>query len=444
MSPLFPALCLFGSARERIALKCPDSLAFQGPRSLLLAPLPVSPEGLPSPTPPSPLAYQREVVGYLKATEPELWRWASSAEARQEYGEEMRMAMLKANYRLDAEGHPELVQRCAAVAEKLGVTAPVTLYQAAGGFGLNAMLCYFPGEAHIVFVGSILSTLKGAELDAVLAHELAHYRLWEIEGGDFLVAERLLVAAANDPRAVAGHAQSARRFRLYTEIFADRGAYAGCGELDAAVAALVKTETGLPEVSASSYLRQADEIFAREGATTKGLEHPETFIRARALRLWAENDPALDEWLQATIEGPLLLDELDLAGQQRMAKLTRRFLGELLRPRWFQSPAVLAHARAFFPDFTPAATPDETVPGDLQSSDPALREYLCYVLLDFVAIDRELEDVPLAAALEWSQRLEIAEQFEKLAHKELGIGKRQINKVKKEAAAMLAKAETGA
>jgi len=55
-----------------------------------------------------------------------------------------------------------------------------------------------------------------------------------------------------------------------------------------------------------------------------------------------------------------------------------------------------------------------------------------------------LEDVPLAAALHWSERLEMAEQFEKLALKELGIGKRQINKLKKEATAMLAKAEAAA
>src|SRR4029434_8591240 len=115
------------------------------------------------------------------------------------------------------------------------------------------------GEAHIVFTGPILSTLKGAELDALIAHELAHYRLWDMDDGDYLVADRLLMAAANDPRAASSHVQTARRFRLYAEVFADRGSLAGCGQLEAAVAALVKTETGLPEVSAKSYLRQADE-----------------------------------------------------------------------------------------------------------------------------------------------------------------------------------------
>ncbi len=392
----------------------------------------------------APLPYHREVVAYLKSAERELWQWASSAQARNDFAEPMRTELLKANYRLDLAGHPELTERCAAVAQRLGVTVPITLYQATGGFGMNAMLCHFPGEAHIVFTGPILSMLKGAEVEAVLAHELAHYRLWEMEGGDFLTADRLLVAAANDPRAAISHAQTARRFRLYTEIFADRGALLGCEQLEATIAALVKTETGLSEVSAASYLRQADEIFSREDATTKGLEHPETFIRARALRLWSERDAELETWLAAAIEGPLALDELDLAGQQRMARLTRRFLGELLRPTWFQSAAVLAHARAFFPDFTPAAAPDETLVAALATEDAATREYLCYLLLDFAAIDRELEDVPLAAALDWSGRLDLEEPFEKLALKELGMGKRPFNKLKKEAKTMLTKAEAKA
>jgi hypothetical protein len=127
-----------------------------------------------------------------------------------------------------------------------------------------------------------------------------------------------------------------------------------------------------------------------------------------------------------------------------MVQLTRRFLGAILRPRWFQSPATLAHARAFFPDFAPASAPDDSLDAALRFSDLATREYLCYLLLDFAAIDRDLEDVPLAAALDWSERLEISEQFEKLALKELGIGKRQLNKLKKESGAMLAKAEANA
>jgi hypothetical protein len=387
----------------------------------------------------APLAYQREVVDYLKRTEPELWRWASSTQARNEYAESIRTQLLKETYRLDADAHPQLAASCAAVTRALGIEAPVTLYQS-GGAAMNAMLCYLPGEAHVIFAGPVLSVLRGAEVDALLAHELAHYRLWQDDGGEIHIADRLLGAAAADARAAPSHVQTAQRFRLYTEIYADRGALVGCGQLEPAVAALVKTETGLAEVSAAAYLRQADEIFARFKGKTEGIDHPETFVRARALRLWHEASPELDAWLTATIEGGLALDGLDLLGQARFSAVTRRFLAALLRPRWFQTDAILAHARQFFNDFVPGNAPDTALAADL-GSDTATREFLCYVLLDFAAADPDLEELPLAAALDWSERLGFADAFEKLAAKELDLGKRKLGKLKKEAAALLAKAE---
>ncbi len=391
----------------------------------------------------APLPYHRAVVDLLKDTEPELWRWASSSEVLSEHSQAIRMELLKTSYRLDVEGHPEIIARCETVAQRLGVTAPVTLYQT-GGDQLNASLFHLPGEAHIVFTGPILTVLKGDELEAILAHELAHYLLWSIDGGSYQIADRLLMSAVNDPRAAYSHSQTVRKFRLYTEIFADRGALVGSGELAASVAALVKAETGVSEVNAASYLRQADEIFSDQNITTKGFHHPELFVRARALRLWSEDDDQLDSWLTETIEGPLELDELDLVGQSRVSKLTRQFLANLLQPRWFSSEAVLAHARLMFVDFVPSTKVDDGLVSQLaetlKSCDKAMREYFCYLLLDFAAIDPDLEDLPLAAALEWSQRLELSEQFEPLVVKELGINKRQLGKLKKDAASLLAKA----
>jgi hypothetical protein len=105
---------------------------------------------------------------------------------------------------------------------------------------------------------------------------------------------------------------------------------------------------------------------------------------------------------------------------------------------------VLAHARAFFPDFSPASVPDESIAAELHSNDASTREYLCYLLLDFSMVDRDLEDVPLAAAMEWSKRLELVDQFDKLAIKELGIGKRQLTKLRREAAEIVANVEVKA
>ena len=60
------------------------------------------------------------------------------------------------------------------------------------------------------------------------------------------------------------------------------------------MAALIETGTGLSEVSAESYLRQADEISTKSRIPADDLSHPEPYIRARALRLWAEQGEAAE------------------------------------------------------------------------------------------------------------------------------------------------------
>lgn len=390
-----------------------------------------------------PTRYHREVVALLRELEPEVWTWAASADAASGEAERVRSDLLRAAYRLDAEGHGDLIERAAAVASRLGVTSPVTLYQAqsGGGGGMNAALCHLPGEAHVLFMGPVLETLEGAELDALLAHELAHHLLWERDGGAYLVADRLLRGAASDPRGSHAHRLTASRITLATEIFADRGSLVGSGSLEAAVTALVKTETGLARVSAASYLRQADEILAEGAEPDPDREHPETFVRARALRLWSEDDPGLDAFLSATLEGPRSMEALDLVGQRDVSRLTRRFLGELLRPAWFRSELAMSHARQFFADFAPAAAADPALDAELQSLAPSVRDYLCWLLLDFASVDPELDDAPLAAALAWSAKLGAVEQVEKLAVQELRLTKRTLTRLKKEGAALLARAE---
>src|SRR5207248_5613552 len=111
------------------------------------------------------------------------------------------------------------------------------------------------------------------------------------------------------------------------------------------------------------------------------------------------------------------------------------------RPKWFQTPAVLGHAKLFFEDFERANCNSAAIPEELKSADARLREYLCYVLLDFTKTDPDLEDMPLAAALELSRQLELDEQFEKLAAKELKMKVRDVRKIKEQAAELLLKAQ---
>ncbi|WP_431509217.1 M48 family metalloprotease [Variovorax sp. DAIF25] len=385
-----------------------------------------------------PLPYQQALAAHLQANEPEAWRWAASAEAREEHAAAVRAELLRQSYRLDADAHPELHAHAVLVAQRLGVTVPITLYQGHDG-AMNAAIHMLPGEAHIVLSGPLLERLQGPELQAVLGHELAHHLLWTRDDGRHLVVDRLLQATAADPRADASHLQTARRHSLYTEAFADRGACVGCGALEPAVSALVKVQTGLAQVHAASYLRQADEISAGSDAATRGTSHPEVFVRARALRLWSERDPQADAWLAGALEGPLELGTLDVLGQERVGGLTRAVVARLLREPFMQSDPLLAHARRFFPGFVPSL-PQAVEPPPPDPLPVGLHDYMASVLVDFVAADHELDDAALAAALALAEPLGCAAPLEQRLAQDLKLARRTLARVKRDAATVLDKA----
>jgi hypothetical protein len=124
-----------------------------------------------------------------------------------------------------------------------------------------------------------------------------------------------------------------------------------------------------------------------------------------------------------------------------LTQVTRQLLEHFLRPKWFQTAAVLGHAKQFFDDLEPASAKDPAFLERLRLQDAKLREYLSYVLLDFVTADPELAEMPLAAALELARELDWSSPFEKLAARELKIRARDMKQLKEQAAAMLAKAE---
>ena len=389
----------------------------------------------------APLPYHFELRDYLKSQEPDLWKWFASAKAKADYTENLRLELLKSTYRLDPDGHPDLYRGVEEVKARLGLTIPVTLYQAQNNPQSNATLFFVPGEGHIVFSGAVLSLLNAEEIKSVSGHELAHYQLWDREQGEFHIADRLISAVAADMRSASSHEQTARRYQLYTEIFADRGSLHATNDLHTVVAGLVKIQTGLPQVSAAGYLKQAEEIFSKKETPTEGLSHPEAFIRARSLALWQQERDNATHAIRDMIEGTAALDQLCLIGQRRLLDATRTLIQLLLKPRWFQTSAVLGHAKLFFDNFTPLSGTAPSDLGELRFEDPKLREYVCYVLLDFSKADPELEDMPLAAALEFSKQLELDAQFEKIVAKELKMKVRDVRKIKEQAAEMLAKAE---
>jgi Zn-dependent protease with chaperone function len=389
-----------------------------------------------------PLPYHWAMRAYLQKEEPALWQWFSSQKVRAEHADAARLHLLKSTYRIEADTQPRLYESAGEVLDQLGLQVPVTFYQARSDGGLNAALAFLSGEAHIILVGSVLTTLSPLEIKSMLGHELAHFLLYDGWNGELLVVSDILRALSNDASAHPCHRASARLFGLYSEVFADRGALAVTDDALVTIATLVKLETGLTEVSAESYLRQADEIFSKSSVKADQLTHPEPFIRARALRLFAEQGEGAGPDIERLIEGSPALDQLDLLGQQKVAETTRRLLQHLLAPRWFQTEPVLAHARLFFPDFTPEgnANLQTTLGEEIKHADQALQDYYCYVLLDFVAVDRELDEVPLAAAMVLCEGLGLGQRFSQIAARELGMTRKRLGTLVRDAERLLERA----
>jgi len=374
------------------------------------------------------LPQHRALADWLRREETDVWRWFEENESAATDAAQVRLSLLRDTYRLDAESHPEVFREIESACATLGVEGEVFAYQAQNASTPNAAVCHLPGEAHVIFSGPILSLLSSDELRGVLGHELAHHHLWQLEDGRYYLADRILHASAAHPEAKPVHAQTARVWRLATELYADRGAYLAASSLETAVAGLVKTTTGLAQVSAKSYLAQAHEVFSKSNPKTDQLTHPETFIRARALQLWVEGDASLDDTIARMLDGDDGLDDITLLQQVEMASLTRRFLAHLLLPDWFQTEPVLAHARLFFRDFRPAD--DSAIMAELAERPASHREYFSQIMLDFCAVDTDLDDAPLARCLGLARDLGCLGAFEKLLTKELRVKVKDIKKLK--------------
>jgi hypothetical protein len=435
------------------------------PTEIASEPTEIAPENVIPKVEPSlkPLPYHLAVHGHLQEKHPDVWKWFTSGEFREQAADAIRLELLKTTYRLEHDLHGDLYTLAEKALKALDLDAPITLYQAQGDGGLNAFLAYLPGEAHVGFAGPILKHLTPEETLAILGHELTHYLFFTNEDRAGLTAEQILTAMANDTLGDATHEETARLYRLYTEILCDRGGYRVTGDVEVTIAALVKVTTGIAEVHAQSYLRQADEVLSSDGCATENTTHPEIYFRARALALWVEKGEAAEAEIARMIEGARQLDRLDLVRQAEVGEQTRQLLTLYLTPTWFQTEAVLAHARLFFPDFegpkptTEQAGDDQELPGtipetriipkalleDIKTDDEGMRNYLCYLLLDFIALAPELEEAPYAAAFVIADPLQLGDRLLEIARKELGVAKRELLRIRKNAPLILQKMHGG-
>lgn len=387
---------------------------------------------------PQALTYHRKVADHFKEQK-KTWDFFAAANTRNEQLAGFRLELLKNTYKFTPEANKELYEKVERAKAGLGLQQlSVSVYQAQFAEEVNATIVYMECEAHIVFSGALTQLLDEEELLAVIAHELTHIKLFTLLDGELEVADRIITAIANHHSSEAAYYETARLFRLYTEIFCDRGAYTVVGSTAPVITSLVKIATGLQKVSAASYVAQAEEIFQTEkGFKTSTVTHPENFIRARAIQLWHDDQGKAEKEIVRMIEGTAGLDALDIFKQKELSSLTIRFLHLFLKPNWFRTTPVMSQARQFFPDFImdETALVTEDILSTISDLDGSVKEYLCYLLLDFVLVDARLELVPFGWAFQFAEELLLKGPFDALVKKELKLSDKKLQQHRQKALA---------
>ena len=387
-----------------------------------------------------PLPYQVAICDHLKTSEPGLWRWFMSDNFSGEQADASKLELLKSCYRMTPESHPPLYATGAVVAARLAIDCPITFYQLQSNTNEpNAALYFFDDELCVVLSGSIAELLDADELTAVIAHEFSHHKLYTENNGEFFAAARLLSWCADQPDCHDAYVETARRYQLHTELYADLGAAFVCEDPQTPIASLIKVNTGLKSVTVADYLAQAEEILEQDKTGAKGFTHPETYIRAKAL----DDAPQDRSRYLELVRGKLDARRLDVLDQRELATLTRDIAQAIGHDERFRDDTHQILLREYFPSFEWSRAQDTTaevnstnpsialLAGHIETLSESTHSYLAYLLLDLTTADRD-DNLPLlGATLHYAEALGIFNVFEPIARKDLKLKKADIAKAQK-------------
>lgn len=358
------------------------------------------------------LKYHEAIADWLNTNEDGVWDWFSNRKLQDEQDAETRDLLLQQTVRLTRETHSTAYACCETAMAKLGVDAPVTLYQAGDG-AMNAALFFIPGEVHVVLYGPVLERLSEDELTALCGHEVSHYLLWTFAARRYRIAQQIIDDAVQQAPGDYTLYETARLFLLATEVFADRGAALACGRQAPAIAVLLKVMTGLAETDPSAFLEQAAELDAK-GEISKNHTHPEVYLRALFIDRWwrergADADDVIDDWVLSKIKGPMAIGQLDLVDQQRLGALTRQFFARLLHDSELASKMAVTLVRQFFPDWEEGETRIDLETLKQVGEDKSMSDYFIALIFDLAHADPEqteevlVRGAKLACSVEWEE-----------------------------------------
>jgi hypothetical protein len=374
----------------------------------------------------TPLAYHSKLVDWLQKNEADVWAWGTSQKTRDEQLAEMRESMLRHTYRLEAEAHADVHAACRKAMRALEIDAPVTLYQAGGD--MNASLCFIPGEIHLVFQGPVIERLTSQELVALMGHELAHYKLWSLEGGSYHATSMILDHALAYPEAAASHAESERLYSLHTELFADRGGAIAAGDPAPAITLLLKTMTGIPNPDAAAYLRQAAEL-EKSATPSQGISHPEVYLRAQAVDKWWRGEAGTDAWIADRLSGPLSFTKLDLLRQVELTELTEKYFRFVTSNPTLRTVAVITEIKHIFPNWQEEG--DVLSAQEMQNLvlDNSVREYFAALTFDLAMADSDVREDILSAGAQAAMYCKFTEGYKAALRRDLKLTRAVIDRI---------------
>ena len=392
-----------------------------------------------------------ELTQTLRSMEPDTWNRLQQREKTElRYGWLKNEALKTASAILRNDA-PEMYRGIDLACERLGVEEQVTASRVEGIETPSCQVIRVSDRIDLVLTGDVEELLNSNEFLALVGRQLGQVHLWQAQDGGVWVAEQILSTTCQEPNASESWHETLRLHHLYSEIYCDRWAYRAAEDFHAVVASIQKLSLDDALCEPATILDKVNKALGLAGSeATSDMalpdipELPDIQIRALAIDWWYRGSEGFDEQLVDLVEGREDLSGLSLLKQGHWQRWTRDALVHLLKPAWRRTRLTLNHAGLFYSgnDLPESAQQSvESLDRQIRSASESMREYACYLLLDFSMCDSQIKEVALAQALEWAQRWGCESLFQEIARRELRLRKSQVDALLNEAATILAEAE---